>query len=178
MYLILACFRPTVTLYPGPSNVTVPLQFRRSQDFYISTIIKLKCAESLEVKTQWSIFNCSLNSTCSTQAKLDELINTTLSELFVPARILSYGSYKMELTVTMVDSPRIFSIDSAYVKINPSGITANLVLHGTSLVTSGERQDLILNPGNYSINPDESIFNTSVSVVNLIILWHSECMIC
>ena len=51
---------------------------------------------------------------------------------------------------------------SAFVKINPSGITANLVQYGTSVVTSGQNQDLTLDPGYYSINPDDNSFNASV----------------
>ena len=40
-------------------------------------------------------------------------------------------------------------------------MTANLVPLGTSVVTSGDQQDLILNPGNYSKDPDGFEFNSS-----------------
>jgi len=40
-------------------------------------------------------------------------------------------------------------------------VTANLVPLGTSVVTSGDQQDLILNPGNYSKDPDGFEFNSS-----------------
>ena len=43
------------------------------------------------------------------------------------------------------------------------GNTANLVQLGTSMITSGHQQDLKLDPGTYSINPDENTFDTSVS---------------
>jgi hypothetical protein len=64
----------------------------------------------------------------------------------------------------MIASPNFFTVTSAFVQINPSGITANLVQFGTSLVTGGQQQDLILNPGIHSINPDESTFNASVNI--------------
>ncbi len=161
-YFILACFRPEITLFPGPSGYDKPLQFRRSQDFYITAILKLTCAESLAIDTKWSLFNCTPN--CSIQANTDSSINTTFSELYIPARTLIYGLYELRLVVTMHASRNLFASASAFVKINPSGITANLVRFGTSMVTSGQERDLILDPGVHSINPDESTFNASVSI--------------
>ena len=55
-------------------------------------------------------------------------IITTLSELFIPERILPYGLYQFELTVKSISSPYLTISSYAYVKINPSGITAYLVL--------------------------------------------------
>lgn len=51
---------------------------------------------------------------------------------------------------------------SAYVRINPSGITANLIRLGTSMITRGHDQDLQLNPGLYSSDSDGYPFNASV----------------
>jgi predicted phage tail protein len=50
-----------------------------------------------------------------------------------------------------------------YVQITQSGITANLVQLGTSMITSGYEQDLNFNPGTYSVDPDENYFNSSVN---------------
>ena len=50
-----------------------------------------------------------------------------------------------------------------YVEITPSGITANLVQLGTSMITSGFEQDLKLDPGSYSIDLDENTFDKDVS---------------
>ena len=70
----------------------------------------------------------------------------------------------MKLTVTMLSMPQLTSSVSAYVKINPSGITANLIPLGTSVITSGQQKDLTLDPGSYSIDPDVEQFNASVSI--------------
>jgi hypothetical protein len=78
----------------------------------------------------------------------------------------------------MINSPNLFTSISAFVKINPSGITANLVQFGTSFVTSGQERDLILDPGVYSINPDESTFNASVSIDIFLILNYSNLVTC
>ena len=101
---------------------------------------------------------------CSSQILLDSTIETTFSELYIPARKLEFGTYELQLTVTMSKYPTLKTSSSVYVRITPSGITANLVQLGTSMITSGYEQDLKLNPGEYSIDQDENTFNSSVSL--------------
>jgi hypothetical protein len=110
---------------------------------------------------QWSIINCTSN--CSSPIQLSQTITTTFSELYIPATSLPYGIYELILTVTIVSLPNISSSSSAYVKIISSNITANLVMFGTSMITRGHEQDLILDPGTYSVNPDEDVFDAGVS---------------
>jgi hypothetical protein len=150
-----------VTLIPGTSTLSSPIEFRRSQDFYIISIIELNCNVSLSTKTQWIIKNCT--SICLNQIQIGQTIITTLSELYIPARTLPYGTYELNLTVTMVNMASLTTSSSVYVQITPTGITANLVQLGTSMITSGYEQDLKLDPGTYSVNPDENFFNASVS---------------
>ncbi|CAF4145951.1 unnamed protein product, partial [Adineta steineri] len=152
-----ACLPPTVTLIPDTS----PIEFRRSQNFYISSIIQFNCNSSLSMTTKWTIKNCSLN--CSHKTTLDQQIITPLSELYIPSRTLAYGIYQLELTVTMINLPSLIrsSSSSVYVRIIPSTITANLVQLGTSMITRGNQQDLTLDPGTFSINPNENLFDTN-----------------
>ena len=63
----------------------------------------------------------------------------------------------------MASATKLSSSVSAYVKITPSGITANLVPYGTSMITRGHGQDLTLDPGTYSVDLDSNAFNASVS---------------
>jgi hypothetical protein len=99
---------------------------------------------------------------------MGQMVITTLSELYIPARTLAYGTYQVTLTVIMVATPHLSSSASAYVKIIPSGITANLVQFGTSMITRGHQQDLLLDPGTFSVDPDATIFNTSVNFNRII----------
>ncbi|CAM4770288.1 unnamed protein product [Rotaria magnacalcarata] len=154
-----SCFSPIITLFPSISSLSAPVQLRRSEDLHISSYIEVNCIASLAVITQWTVFNCT--STCSLQTKLDQSVITTLNELFIRARTLVYGIYKLKLTVTMVASTDLISAASVYVRINPSNIIPNLVEFGTSMISRGQSQDLILNPGSFSVNPDESTFNLS-----------------
>ena len=81
--------------------------------------------------------------------------------MYIPSNTLQYGIYQLELRVTTIDNSSLTNSSSVYVEISPSGVTANLVPLGTSVVTSGDQQNLILNPGNYSKDPDGFEFNSS-----------------
>jgi hypothetical protein len=62
----------------------------------------------------------------------------------------------------MIVDPSLTNSSSVYVQISLSSVTANLVPLGTSMVTSGHEQDLKLDPGTFSIDPDGYPFNASV----------------
>ena len=102
--------------------------------------------------------------------QLDPTISTTLAELYIPARTLAFGTYELQLTVTMSKYPLLKTSSSVYVEITPSGITANLVQLGTSMITSGRTQNLQLDPGTYSINPDENSFDSTVSQIVILMI--------
>jgi len=63
----------------------------------------------------------------------------------------------------MIGFSQLITSTSVYVVITASGITANLVQLGTSMITSGHEQNLLLNPGTYSVDPDGYVFNESVN---------------
>jgi hypothetical protein len=162
IFFLAGCYSPTVTLIPGQSTLVSPTSYRRSQDFDISSIIEFNCNGSLSMITRWTIKNCT--TICLFQIELNTKVITTLSELYVPSRSLDYGTYEITLTVTMVDSPTLKTSSSIYVRITATGITANLVQLGTSMITCGNDQDLLLDPGTFSVDPDEDSFDASVSL--------------
>ncbi|CAF4366267.1 unnamed protein product, partial [Adineta steineri] len=156
----LACYSPTITLIPGQSSLSSPMSYRRSQDFYTSSMIQFNCDGSLSTTTKWTVKNCTSTS-CSFEIILNEQVMTTFSELYIPSRTLNYGVYQLTLTVTMIDSPNLKSSSSVYVRITATGITANLVQLGTSMITRGNQQDLLLDPGTFSVDPDEDTFDAT-----------------
>jgi hypothetical protein len=89
----------------------------------------------------------------------------TLSELFVPSNTFNYGIYRMTLTVKMINSPNLISSSIVYVQIIPSPIQVQLIQFGPSMIIRGQQQTLILDPGTFSIDPDEMYFNSTVNIV-------------
>ena len=156
------CLTPVIILIPSTSSFSSPLQFRRDQYFYLSSYVQLNCNSSLSMNTQWSIYNCTSN--CTSSFQLGQTVVTTTNEIFIPAKTLPYGTYQMKLTASMAVATSLTFTTSAYVKIVPSGITPNLVQYGTSVITRGRQQDLLLDPGTYSVDPDATVFNASVSL--------------
>lgn len=160
--IVPACRSPTITLVPGPSTLSVPLQFRRSDDFSIVSIIELNCKNSSSITTDWTIKNCTSSSSCLNPIHVDATIATTFSELFIRARTLPYGLYQMTLTVNTVGMSSLSSTSSVHVRISASDIQPHLIEHGTSMITRGFQQDLTLDPGSYSLDPDEESFDATV----------------
>ena len=107
---------------------------------------------------QWTIKNCT--SSCLHPIRADPSLITTSSELYISARTLPYGLYQLQIVVTL---SQIFLTASVYVQITPSGITANLIRYGTSMITRGDQQELQFNPGSYSEDPDQETFDARVS---------------
>ncbi|CAF4383268.1 unnamed protein product, partial [Adineta steineri] len=105
------CYSPTITLIPGQSSLSSPMSYRRSQDFYISSMIEFNCDGSLSTTKKWTVKNCTSTS-CSFEIALNEKVITTYSELYIPSRILDYGVYQLTLTVIMIDSPNLKSSSS------------------------------------------------------------------
>ena len=158
-----------MVLIPTASSLLSPLQYRRIQDFFISSTIQLNCTLSLAIRTEWTFINHSTPGVLLAMT-VDASIARTFSELYIPARTLPYGSYELKLTVTMIAAPQWKSSASAFVRITPSGITANLVQFGTSFITRGHDQDLLLDPGTYSVDLDGDYFNASVSLPLLLMI--------
>jgi hypothetical protein len=69
----------------------------------------------------------------------------------------------MTLIVKMIDSSHLTSSVITYVQIIPSPIQVNLIQFGPSMIIRGQQQTLILNPGTFSIDPDETYFDLTVS---------------
>ena len=74
------------------------------------------------------------------------------TELYIPANILPYGIYQVTLMASMTAYPSATDSCCTYVQVSPSGITANLVPLGTSVVISDHNQNLKLDPGNFTMD--------------------------
>ncbi|CAF1149550.1 unnamed protein product [Adineta ricciae] len=153
---ILPCSLPMIVLIPTSSAASSPIQFRRSEDISIVSIITSTCNNSLSLTTQWTIRKCII--TCIYQIQLNSSIGTTFSEIYIPKQTLPYGVYQLILTVTLMNTSSSSS-STVYIEVVPSDITVNLISYGTSMITQGYNQDIQFDPGQYSIDPDEKIFN-------------------
>lgn len=93
------------------------------------------------------------------------------SELFLPPRSLNYGIYQIKIAVNMQIYPHLLSIAVTYINIIPSQITVNLVQSGSSMINIGGNETLVLDPGSFSVDPDEIVFLTNVSEITRVSLF-------
>ena len=140
---------------------STPIKFRREQDIYITSNVQLRCPQSLSTAVNWTILLCT--PTCSTEVPLNQPIESTMNNLFIPPRTLFKGLYEFRFTVTMIDFPALTSSLSISVQINQSMIITNLISFVTSMLTHDYEQDLVLDPGQYSIDLNSISFDSNVS---------------
>ena len=126
-------------------------------------MLELACDLSLSTNRKWTVKNCT-STTCSFPIVLEPNVITTSSELYIPSTTLDYGVYELTLTAIMTDVPSMRSSASVYVEITATDIIVNLIQLGTSMITRGSQQDLYLDPGTFSVDPDEHVFDASVSI--------------
>ncbi|CAF1275359.1 unnamed protein product, partial [Adineta ricciae] len=142
------------------TSLLTPAQYRRSDNILINHIINNNCTPLHSYFKRWIVTNCT--SSCEFQVNINYLLNITTNQILIPARTLPYGVYRLKLVLTMRNSTAtIIASSSVYIAIIPATIIVNLVQYGTSVITSSYENDLILDPGKYSINPDSDIFDTT-----------------
>jgi hypothetical protein len=155
------CVAPTIILLTNSSSIQRPAVFRRDQDFSIDSVIELNCTRASFTTIQWTITGCVSN--CSSRMTFDPSVTTTTNLLDIPARTLSAGFYELKLTVTMDSLPNLTSSATTYVAIVPMGIRPNLVELGTLVISRGQQQNLLFNPGIHSRDFDGQSIHPSVS---------------
>ncbi|CAM4846598.1 unnamed protein product, partial [Rotaria magnacalcarata] len=153
------CSPPSVRLAMELNSLLHPTKVRRNGEFYISAYIELFCIKSIEAVSQWTIINCT--TSCSSAMSLNHPIITTFSEIYIPAKKLEYGIYEVKLTVSSVNIPMVTASVVGNIEIIPTGLMANLISNGTSMITHDSQQNLTLDPGRFSEDPDENEFNST-----------------
>ena len=90
--IISDCLCPRVILIPESNTFETAYQYRRSQEFYILSTIKINCNKSLSTKKIWKIRNYSTIG--SSDIDFDKKVSKSSSELFIPSNTLPYGIYQ------------------------------------------------------------------------------------
>lgn len=139
------------------------IQYQFNEEISIDSYIHVSCERAFSTKYQWTISNCTL--VCSTRHDLNNKIETTFDEIYIPAKSLTYGSYRLTLTVIVItDSSHFNSSASTQIEIvRSSNILVNLIQYGVSEITLGLADDLLLEPGKYSLYTDGNTLIPDVS---------------
>ena len=130
------------------------VQYHFNEEISIDSYIQIICTRPSSTKYQWTILNCTL--ICSTLHDLNKKIATTFNEIYIPAKTLTYGSYQLTLTVVVTTGSSDFnSSTSIHIEIvRSSNVLVNSIQYGASEITLGQTEDLLLEPGKYSLYMD------------------------
>ena len=118
--------------------------------------VNLDCTAQLTRTVRWNIEQC-LDSLCLARYSVDDTNKLTLafSELYVPTQFLAYGDYRMTLNAFGASM-------NIFVKIIASPLLVRLVPFDVRSIRQGQQQTLLLDPGSYSTDPDQTSFHPTV----------------
>jgi hypothetical protein len=152
------CSSSTLTLIPNAPSLSQPIQMRRHQSFSLTSKLDISCTQqTVSIAYQWTVLGCLPN--CSNEIQLDNRLNTTQNELFIQSQTLPSGIYEFKLSTTTTT----IASSSIFIEIIDLHIITNLVLFGKLMIKHHSNQILILDPGNYSIDPNRIMFDPTVS---------------
>lgn len=133
--------------------------FYRHENITLRTIITFDCPSVTSRQMAWTI-----NSQVDGRAIVPS-VPANHSSLSLTARSLPHGKYRFTFSVQLSDESAVFLSSKAFViiEILSSIIQVNLLSSPLSTISHGVEQDLILDPGQYSIDPAEAAFPAHVS---------------
>jgi hypothetical protein len=159
--MCLGCCPPKFELITK-SSLKDPVEYKFNEEIYISSNIEFNCEKFFSIEYEWIISNCTLN--CSILNKFNEEIKTTLNEIYFPSKILTFGIYefKLILNLTISLNSSLYSKSIRIEIVRSENLIVNLIEFGTSEITLGENQQVLLEPGKYSLHDDGNEFIENV----------------
>lgn len=143
---ILDCSIPKIKLVSKPSSLS-SIEYKLNEEIFIS--LNFQSSEELLLITyQWIIYKCTPR--CSDLIQLDGEIQTTSNEIYIPPKKLTYGTYRLYLTIKN-SSNSVCSLASVDIEIIlPTKIIVNLIKYQTSKITVQQNQEIFFQPDKYS----------------------------
>ena len=138
----------------------LPLRFRQSEDFYLTRHVQFTCTEKPLTTSSWDVLSCSL--TCPNATQLFKSGARISNHVFIPAQTLSFGHYELRLTVKTLTSPPLTTTLIIDFDILPTNILTRLLPFDIPTITHHQQEDLLFDPGKYSIDPSTITFDSTV----------------
>lgn len=141
---------------PEYTSLNHPIQYEFNQEILISARDTIDCAESYSLARVWTISRCNISTGQCDSIDLNGNLALGGVELYLPEKTLLIGSYKIEITVRLVTQSSTYSSSAAaYVQIIPSSLVyVDVIETRTKMITLGYDQDLLLEPGRFSLDGD------------------------
>ena len=141
------------------NRATIPSeaqQLARSKPQNITGLITFTSLQSYFITRNWKVFLVD-EASFFILSEIDITSNPTRnsSVLSLNSNYLTYGLYKMSLTVKTQTSEMIFEEElTHFVKIIPTGLNIYAFENGIEEFSTGKLQSIKLDPAKYTIDPD------------------------
>lgn len=155
------CYPPIINRLIPTAKLQQPKAYGKRRSFYVTASVSFQCVGSRLRHYEWRVYNQTSNRSYLVQ--FPRSVENRAKQIFIPGGMLGYGLYEFRLTVNILAFQGMNATDSTYVEITQSNNTANLVKFGTSMITNNYDQNLVLDPGHHSVDPDTRKFNATVS---------------
>ena len=160
------CKRPRVTI----KDVYAPLFYRpyivpRKDAFTLSAEANLDCGTTVKTNDTWSVDEVDTQFGHMLRGvDIESLASRTNFDFAIPARFLPYGLYRVTYSVVM-DGPSDAFSDRVvtYIRVVKSPLIARLMQGVESTLVRGWGQDVTLDPGRFSLDPDLESGESQVS---------------
>ncbi|KAG7157020.1 Polycystin-1-like 1 [Homarus americanus] len=155
------CKPPIVSIIQGSISHETPLSFVKSKAANIYTLASLDCDLTSTTKKRWQLYRA--NGTGDLEAyipTMDVIPSWNKAHLSIPKLHLDYNMYVAWYTITMWDDaiPPGWTFQKrtmTYFEIGQTPLIPILMENAVSKVIRGVTQDLLLQPGTLSIDPDD-----------------------
>ncbi|XP_031568814.1 polycystin-1-like [Actinia tenebrosa] len=152
----LPCNFPSVEILDLGRSYSKPRRFYRSESIKPYSDASIICYASRESQFEWEINEVDGFSNRRRITDLSQNSTTNRSILVLPERSLPYGIYLLQVNVSMVGLPLVYTSRAAYAEIMPSPLQC--FVYGGNGWSQSVHRDIILN-GQFSFDPDEEPSN-------------------
>ena len=124
--LPLPCKFPVVRIPDAGRTLETRIKYFRAEYISIKSRCTIDCLASRETTFQWNLIKVSAGDDNGTILETDDF-DKTLSVLIIPRRTLPYGTFLVELNVSMGGLPLVHTVFDSYLEIMPSPLVAALI---------------------------------------------------
>ena len=118
----LPCTAPKVTLQNIASNPLTPTGITRSKEVIIRSRYQIDCERATGATLRWDIFKNETDKGFVLQFSKD----TVTSDLILPSNKLEYGSYRIKLTLTLLNAYSITGTAEGYLHVTTSDLIVDI----------------------------------------------------
>ena len=139
--LPLPCKFPVVRIPDAGRTLQTRMKYYRAEYISIKSRCTIDCLASRDTTFQWNLIKISSGDDNGTILETNGF-DKTLSVLIIPRRTLPYGKFRVNLNVSMVRLPLVYTVFDSYLEIMPSPLVASII-GGNSWIQSVREKVII-----------------------------------